>query len=164
MRVNDNDYHERFLAKGQELHEAGDKSELLRCLNHCLWFRQPIPDWVRNGIRLAYALASSHQVKSWDEVFGRPLKKGKQLATEHGNFRIRFKLLHAVEKRHEAGEPLDDELFTSVGEKFDVGKTVAREIYYSTLAERLRTREDRINRVTRSVSSRKNSGKLSGKI
>jgi hypothetical protein len=155
MRVNDNDYHERFLAKGQELHEAGDKSELLRCLNHCLWFRQPIPDWVRNGIRLAYALASSHQVKSWDEVFGRPLKKGKQPATERRKHRIRFDLLHGVEKRHEAGEPLDDALFTSVGKKFDLRKTVAREIYYSTLAERLRTREDRINRDSISFREKK---------
>jgi hypothetical protein len=147
----------RFLEKGRELYEAGDKSKLLYCLYHCLRHNRPIPDWIKEALRHACYLVRSHQVKSWDDVFGRPIKSwsDRRLAAERHKDKIAQDIWDTVNDRSNAGEPRDDGLFASVGEQFGVGSTVAKEIYYEIARDALATDEELINRMSLPISGRR---------
>ena len=90
----------------------------------------PIPPWLKQAFQNAYGAKSDGKIKSWDEVFGRPFKKGIRPARERRNRRIANDLYERVEERHSAGEPIDKSLFEAVGKDFGVGGTVASELYY----------------------------------
>jgi hypothetical protein len=68
------DFEDRYLEKGRELYEKGDKSELLNCLCLCIVTGTLLPDWLETALLDAYQLVQSRQVKSWDDVFDRPFK------------------------------------------------------------------------------------------
>ena len=90
----------------------------------------PIPEWAQKALIKAVARANTYQIKSWDEVFGRPLEKGKQLAVERRKFGLMDQILERVQQRHEAGESIVKGLFETVGQEFGVSGTVASDIYY----------------------------------
>jgi hypothetical protein len=138
------EFHERFLEKGRELYEAGDKSELLYCLSHCLGYGRPVPDWLRKAFRDAEHLVRSCQVKSWDDVFGRPFKGGDaRLARQRHIYLATQKVFEAICDRHAAGEALDDKLFASVAREYGVGgSTAAKEIYYEIAPHFIATDEE----------------------
>jgi len=140
------DFNERFLAKGRERYEAGDKSELLYCLSHCIRNAEPIPDWLKQAFESAYIDVVMRKFKSWDDVFGKPLKKGKRLETERRNMEIAFPIWHRIRKLHDAGRPIDKALFAKVGKEFGVSGTVAGELYYGLLHEFIESEDDLINR------------------
>src|ERR1700691_1933825 len=76
---------EEFLfesVRAQKLFEEGNKGQLLRFLDHCLSHNWPVPDWTKAALRAACHKMWSFEVKSWNEVFDRPLKKGKPLAAQ----------------------------------------------------------------------------------
>jgi hypothetical protein len=143
LAMSNNEYYYRFVERGRKLYEQGDKAELLFWLEWCIENHHPIPAWVERAFRSACAAARKHKIKSWDEVFGRPLKKGKRLATARRNREITGQIVDRVLERHEAGKPIDKELFDAVGKdllagdgkKHSVSGTVAAEIYYSSLKD-----------------------------
>jgi hypothetical protein len=124
-----------FLEQCRERYEGGDKLYLLYCLNYCMMNNRPIPPWLATAFRQAYDKVDMYEVKSWDDVFGRPLKKGKRLATEHRNMKIVHPLFLMIRDRHEAGAAINKELFNEVGAEFGVSGTVASELYYKLLKE-----------------------------
>jgi hypothetical protein len=143
---------ERYLEKGRELYEAGVKSELLNCLFFCLRSDPPVPvpAWLRNALEEAYLAGFSYQIKSWDEVFGRPIKKGwsdSRLAAERRKNSIAWDVFEAVCARMEAGDAISQDLFASVGKQFGVGSTVAHQLYYRILDRSRTTEADLINRI-----------------
>jgi hypothetical protein len=77
--------------------------------------------------------AQAHEIKSWDEVFGRPLKKGKQQTVERKKRLLGYPVLMRVWERHAAGEAISKPLFEAVGRELGVSGTVAAEIYYKAL-------------------------------
>jgi hypothetical protein len=95
----------------------------------------PIPNWVQHAFVDAVHQVDEFHVKSWDEVFGRPLGKGKQLAVARKKLRLRGELPQHIWDRNEGGEPISKDLFESVGKKFGVSGTVAAEIYYQVMKE-----------------------------
>ncbi len=118
-------------ARAYNAYVAGDKGRLLWFLNFCLVYRRPIPDWVREKFCAAYLKGAKVKVRSWDEVFGRPLKKGKQLKAERRKREIAEKIWHRVmELHHKANMPIGKELFETVGEKLGIGGTLVSDIYY----------------------------------
>lgn len=123
-----------YLEAGRERYEAGDKSQLLHCLDFCLRSDPPVPvpPWLREAFHDAYHAGASYQIKSWDEVFGRPLKKGGQLASERRKYLAKAELFETI---YLSGKPLDDSLFALVGKKFGFSSTVAKELYYQALGE-----------------------------
>ena len=123
------DYH-RFLEKGRKLYEAGDKGALLYYLDFCIRCHVPIPDWLRQAFLDARDAVETFKVKSWDDVFGKPLKKGKRLTTERRKRAIAVSIYVRVDELHKAGKPIDTELFRAVGKEFGVGSTVAKQLYY----------------------------------
>jgi hypothetical protein len=134
MREPDN-LDERFLQKGKERYESGETAELLYCLEYCMANHVLIPDWLAKAFGDAYHKVRCYEVKSWDDVFGRPLSKGKRLATERRNVQISSPLFHSVNDRHNAGQPIGKTLFSEVGKEFGVSATTAEEIYYDAVRE-----------------------------
>jgi hypothetical protein len=118
------------LDEWREFYQTGDKEALTSCLNHCMTFNSLIPEWAAKAFCEAHHKIRTYQVKSWDEVLGRPLKKGKRLATERRNVEIWDLLFREIVKRHRAGAAINKELFSEVGAKFGVSGTVASDIYY----------------------------------
>jgi hypothetical protein len=124
-----------FLEQCRERYEGGDKAYLPYCLEYCIGNDRPIPPWLAAAFRQACHKVRMHEVKSWDDVFGRPLGKGKRLATERRNMKTAGPLFDVVQERHEAGAAINKELFNEVGAEFGVSGTVASELYYEVLRE-----------------------------
>jgi hypothetical protein len=165
--MSDDDFANRFLEKGRERYEAGDRSELLYCLYWCVSGGRPIPHWLCVAFTQTFLMADElHEVKSWDDVFGKPLKKGKRLGTERKKADIMRQLFQHINELHdEEGKALDGLLFAAVGKKYGVGATVAAEIYYAAQKRLLADEDDIINRKNRDLpgrlrKSRKSSGKM----
>jgi hypothetical protein len=113
-----------------ERYQAGDKEALTRCLNQCMTFNSPVPEWAAKAFCEAYHKIRTYHVKSWDDVLGRPLKKGKRLARERRKVEIWSPLFREIVKRRRAGDAINKKLFSEVGAKFGVSGTVASDIYY----------------------------------
>jgi hypothetical protein len=70
-----------------------------------------------------------HEIRSWDEVFGPPVKKGARLEDARRRQKLAPLVWDMVNERHAAGEPLNKELFDAVGEDLGCGGTLAYELY-----------------------------------
>jgi hypothetical protein len=125
-------YDARRLEKARLQYEQGHKRALLYWLDYCLTNNVQVPPWIKQGLSNALDAAFLYRIKSWDEVFGELLPKGKRIATERRNREIFWDLFSRVRDLHAAGASIDEELFEKVGKEFGVGKTVASEIYYET--------------------------------
>jgi hypothetical protein len=114
----------------------GDQGALLHFIDFCFLQRRDVPAWAREKFREAIGKVRSFEVKSWDEVFGRPLKKGKQLAALRRRSEALSKVWKLVNARRRAGEALDKRLFEAVGREVGIGgATVVEKMYYELLAE-----------------------------
>src|SRR4051812_31790816 len=92
-----------YLDQMHERYKAGDQSVVVYGLHYCITNETPIPEWLATAFDQACDKVRTLEVKSWDDVFGRPLKKGKRLATERRNLKIESELVDAVSDRHAAG-------------------------------------------------------------
>jgi hypothetical protein len=114
-------------------YEGGDKACLPYSLSYCMMNNRPIPPWLATAFSQACHKVHRYEVKSWDDVFGRPLKKGKRLATEHRNMKIAEPLFNAIQDRHKAGAAMNKDLFDEVGTEFGISGTVASDLYYEIM-------------------------------
>jgi hypothetical protein len=118
-----------------EAFEAGDKSRLITVLATCFLLDVPVPDWAKQAIVAAVRKRCRFEIESWDEVFGRPLKKGKQLAVARRRVELGERIWRAVHERRRAGKPIDKAMFEAIGNGLKVGGrrvsgTVVSDIYY----------------------------------
>jgi hypothetical protein len=63
----------------EERFNAGDKSALLYAIYHCLLMKRPLPEWLRAAFLHTYEARARFEIRSWDEVFGRPVPKSTHL-------------------------------------------------------------------------------------
>jgi hypothetical protein len=119
-----------FLEQLRKNYEQGDKAAIMHGLEHCLWHHTPIPPWLECALNSAITKVKYFEVKSWDDVLGRPIEKGKRIATAQRNLDIAFDLYERVCERHKAGAAISKPLFEDVGAEFNISGTVASEIYY----------------------------------
>jgi hypothetical protein len=99
----------------KEEYERGHKVLLLWHLYEYVRYQRPIPQWMAEAFCTACKRVYGFEVESWDDVFGRPLKKGKHLDVQRRRLKIRDALYHRVEERNMAGEGIGKSLFESVG-------------------------------------------------
>jgi hypothetical protein len=116
-----------------EFYKLGNKSVIPAGLEYCMANNRLIPPWLATAFRAAYKQVEMSEVSSWDDVFGRPLKKGQRLATKRRNKRIAEPLFRAIRERHETGAAISKDLFAEVGAEFGVSGTVASDIYYEMI-------------------------------
>lgn len=98
------------------------------CANHDL----PLPAWVSKAYIQAYDAVNNASEKSWDKVFGRPYKKGLHLKSIRQKRLLKFAVLNEVTATlaMKPSTPIDECLFETIGEKFNIKKTLASEYYY----------------------------------
>ena len=96
---------------------AGNKSAVLDAINWCFGCNRPIPGWVQSDFFNAYGDVTSGLLKSWDDGFGRPHKKGSQPAAARRRRRLAIPIMDAVRRRQAAGEAISKDLFESVGKE-----------------------------------------------
>jgi hypothetical protein len=110
--------------------EAGDKSTLLWTIYACLDMRRPIPEWVRVAFLNAYEARGRFEIRSWDEVFGRPVPKSTHLKPNKREAELRLIIVEHVEALA-AKQKVNNELFKEVGKEWGINSTRVKEIYYS---------------------------------
>jgi hypothetical protein len=130
----DNDkYLAEVLGFLKEIFEGGSKWALLDAIYHCLLMKRPLPEWLRAAFLHTYEARTRFEIRSWDEVFGRPVPKSTHLTKERRNAEWRFRILERV---RELAPPIDKGLFEQIGEELGISGTTVSEIYYDK-----RTRE-----------------------
>jgi hypothetical protein len=117
----------------EERFNAGDKSALLDAIYHCLLMKRPLPEGLRTKFLHTYESRARFEIRSWDEVFGRPVPKSTHLEKERRNAEWRFRILERV---RELAPPIDKGLFDQIGKELGISGTTVSEIYYDK-----RTRE-----------------------
>jgi hypothetical protein len=110
--------------------EKGDKRFLLIGLFWFIFQNPSVPDWLEEAFVDAFEKGRGYEIKSWDEVFGKPQKKGANLDSRRHKYKKRWEIFHRVRLRNKAGEPIGKELFAAVGKEFGVSGTTAEELYY----------------------------------
>jgi hypothetical protein len=110
--------------------ESGDKSTLLWTIYACLEMRRPIPEWLRVAFLNAYEARERFEIRSWDEVFGRPVPKGTHLRPNKREAEFRSIIVEHVEALA-AKQKVNKELFKEVGKEWGINATRVSEIYYS---------------------------------
>jgi hypothetical protein len=110
---------------------AGDRYALALALRDCAAHALPMPDWVADAYIRGFDAVHTYQADSWEQLFGPVIPKGKHLLKLRREFEQSIAVYLEVQRRHEQGgrEPIDDALFESVGEKFDLGKTTVAKYY-----------------------------------
>jgi hypothetical protein len=122
----------------KEKFESGNKTGLLYAIYYCLLLRRPLPDWLRLAFLHTYEARARFEIRSWDDVFGRPVPKGTHLKTEKRNSELRFLILERVEALKAEGRPIDKGLFEEVGMGLRISGTTASDIYYDERTRELR--------------------------
>ena len=121
----------------EERFNAGDKSALLYAIYHCLLMKRPLPEWLRTKFLHTYEAHARFEIRSWDEVFGRPVPKSTHLETEKRKAELRLVIIQRVEAL-KAERPVDKGLFEQVGRELEISGTVASDIYYDERSRELR--------------------------
>ena len=105
--------------------EASDETALFRVLTLCALFRRPLPEWAAAAFVLIYRVALAGEIRSWDDVFGRPWEQEKRRAQQRGvrTQSWKWELWKLVHELHEGKgkPPIDDALFERVGRELGIG-------------------------------------------
>jgi hypothetical protein len=116
--------------RAQKEFEAGDLTALPGFINSCFLNNRPVPDWAKHAFVAAFRKVWCFEVKSWDEVLGRFLEKGQQLAAARRKLNVVRPIWFEVQIRRLAGESINKEMFDAIGNELGVSGTVAAELYY----------------------------------
>jgi hypothetical protein len=109
--------------------KRGDNAALLRALVICAQHHWPIPEWAGMALEKAYRLAEQGAIKSWDQIFGSPLPKGRQQRGLQTKSR-RFEVWCRIEDLQNEGNAIDNDLFERVGKELGIGgKTTVADLY-----------------------------------
>jgi hypothetical protein len=115
---------------------AGDSYALMQAIRKCAQHDLAMPAWVAAAYIRAFDRVHNFRAKSWDAVFGKPLRKGTQLVAVRKKREKSVQVWNAVRAAHQRGRAIDDPLFATVGRELGIGLTLAKE-YYSEVARRM---------------------------
>jgi hypothetical protein len=101
-------------------YEKGEKHTLLRTILHCRVLEMPLPEWVDRQLDIAAHLFQTGQLKSWDEIFGKPFpgKSRAGLLTRSRAFEI-CREADRLKRQHNFTESRG--LFEQVAENLKIG-------------------------------------------
>jgi hypothetical protein len=101
---------------------GGEKYAAFAALTACVMWCRPLPSWVGREIWLAHDLYRKGQLRSWDDVFGKPFpgRRRKGISTKAKDLAVwaRARQLYETEDFY-----LDDELWERLAKEFDMGTT-----------------------------------------
>jgi hypothetical protein len=116
-----------------ELYRARNPAAIIEALFVCSLNSLPIPRWCELSYLAAYRRVRQYKAKSWDDVFGRPHQKGKNLGAKEKEREYSLQVYYRIEdiKRKDPSVATDGALFERVGKEFGIGgKTLTEEYYY----------------------------------
>jgi len=124
----------------KERFDGGENSALLYAIYHCLLLKRPLPEWLRLAFLHTYEAHARFEIRSWDEVFGRPVPKGAHLETEKRNAELRPLIIERVKALKGPKTPIDKNLFEEIGRKLKppLSGTAVSDIYYDERSRELR--------------------------
>jgi hypothetical protein len=120
----------------RENFQNGNKYSLMLAIRICANHDLILPDWVSKAYITAFDGVQNYRNKSWDEVFGAPNKKGTNLNASRKKRELKLAVLLEVRRIYFSQLPrpaIDILMYEEVGKKFNIGKTLAAEYYYSAL-------------------------------
>lgn len=118
-------------------YEQGEKFALMSAIRKCANHDLIMPRWVVAGYIRAFDTIVNYRSKDWNEVFGRPIPKGANLAALRKKRSLKFAVLREIVdiRARDPDRAIDAGLFECVGKQFDIGKTLAEEYYYAAVAQ-----------------------------
>jgi hypothetical protein len=119
---------QKIMKTFQTRFRRGEKHSLISALRWCVISHRALPSWVGKELWHAFELFYEGQLKSWEDVLGKPFlgKRRKGASTRRKDLEV---LIRVVE-RHADGANLDDLLFEEVGKEFGFSATTAKNLYY----------------------------------
>lgn len=121
------------LAETHKLYKSGQEEAIMEALYICTFNSLPVPLWLEMAFLNAYRKVRQYRAKSWDEVFGKPHRKGTHLATKRQEREKSLLVYYRIReiKESEPQTPIDGSLFERVGRELALGgKTLIEEYYY----------------------------------
>ena len=106
--------------------EMGQKEALLYAIAAHIEHDVPLPHWASKGFLRAFKDVTNYRVGSWDDVFGKRLKKGQHLPALRKKHQKAMLVYNDVVASKAHDEPID---FEAIGRKHGVGATLAKEYY-----------------------------------
>ena len=115
------------MTKDRQIFEANP----LHGMSICATYGVAPPEWLAMAYLKGFMAVRDFRVKSWDEAFGAPFRKGVQLAALRERRAARPSIVLAVtEKLREKPDlAIDTQFWEDVGQQANVGKTLAQEIF-----------------------------------
>jgi hypothetical protein len=122
---------DRFLEACSGVCEAsyrhGSKSALLFTMYAHLNHGRPIPKWAQAAFIRAYLSCP----KSWDEVFGCPVEKGKSAGAKWRKQKNTLPVVLAIRSLHAKGKAINEDLFSEAANGLSLSAADVRRLYYS---------------------------------
>lgn len=114
----------------EEAFNKGKGWALMLAICDCARCNLPLPDWVAKGYLRAYYKVVWCEEKSWDAVFGKPYPKGTNLKALKKKRELKTAVWNTIINIVKTSDTaIDSQLFERVGNKFNIGKTLAEEYY-----------------------------------
>jgi len=111
-------------------YRKGDLLSLAHAIAICANRGIALPEWAAAAYVCGYKNVLNLHADSWDSIFGPAVPKGKHLAALRKRHRESFGVWLAIQRRHENGEPIDDEMFAKVGRELKIGAETLVKSYY----------------------------------
>lgn len=113
---------------------GGDGFAVLDAVSRCARSNLLMPDWLAVAFIQRYDQVLNLRVGSWDEAFGAPIPKSKQLRRLRARRELRVEIWNFVIEQTKADptQPID-KLIEEAGERTHAGKTLAGELYYEAV-------------------------------
>jgi hypothetical protein len=97
----------------------------------------PLPSWLADRFLAAYRDVLCARAASWDEVFGRPHAKGRQLDSDRWRMYIGPRIGQAVFEAIINGRSIGKDLFDEIAPDFDMGATACEDAFRFAIERRL---------------------------
>ena len=123
----------RVIDRLEQEYAEGHELALMTAISLCASFEFIMPEWVARSYIKAHTTIIEARAKSWDDVFGRPLKPRQRLETARKHRELMPKVFVAIMqiRMQEPETPIDQGLFERVGEQLGIGKTLVSELWYN---------------------------------
>jgi hypothetical protein len=125
----------------KEIFDGGGKWALLNAIYYCCLLKRPVPEWLQSAFIDAYESATGHEIKSWNDAFGRPHPKGTQLEKE----KLRRLVIARVWtlKTENPETAIDRGMFEQIGEELGIPGSTIDGLYYDGRSRGLRESYER---------------------
>jgi hypothetical protein len=119
----------------EQQYAKGDGFSLLLAIRICANHDLVIPRWAAMAFIKGVNAVLNCRTDSWDGAFGRPYPTGMHLAKARRRRELRFAIAARISELVAANpkRPIDEGLFETVGDEFDIGKTLCGKLYYQAL-------------------------------